>query len=145
MTQALLARPLLRQIAKFVIVGVLNTLVDFGVLNLLIFFTGVASGVSFSVFKGIAFLAAVTNSFLWNKYWTFRATGRVEQREAAQFFAVSVVGFFLNVGAASTVVNVIGPQLGLGSTLWANVGAAVGAVISMAWNFIGYKFFVFRK
>ena len=43
------------QFAKFAAVGVLNTLIDAGILNALIVFTGVADGLSYSLFKGISF------------------------------------------------------------------------------------------
>src|SRR3989344_4813126 len=36
---------LIWQFAKFVLVGILNTAIDFGVLNLLIFLTGITQGV----------------------------------------------------------------------------------------------------
>jgi putative flippase GtrA len=51
----------------------------------------------------------------------------------------------LNVGAASLVVNVIGPQFGMSEKLWANVGGIGAAFAVVVWNFIGYKFIVFRK
>ena len=136
--------------AKFLLVGALNTFVDLGVLNMLIAASGITSGIGFSVFKGFSFLLAVGNSYGWNKYWTFRGKGGeqdfVEQgKEFAQFLIVSVIGFFLNVGSASLVVNVIDPRFGLSERAWPTVGALTGTMVVMAWNFFGYKLFVFRK
>src|SRR3989344_2662710 len=101
---------IIRQAIKFVLVGILNTLVDLGVLNLLIFASGIASGFGYSAFKGISFTVAVINSYFLNKFWTFkmRETEGVK-REFAQFFIVSLIGFGINVGVASFVVNVVGP------------------------------------
>ena len=65
--------PLLLQLAKFIVVGVLNTLVDLGVLNLLILVTDVTLGPFYVIFKSISFIAAVSNSYVWNKYWTFES------------------------------------------------------------------------
>mgnify|MGYP001572410966 FL=1 len=131
----------LHQITKFVIVGVSNTLVDLAVLNLLIFLTGIASGAGFSFFKAVSFLFAVTNSYFWNRRWTFRSDKQV----FTQFFVVSTIGLLLNVGTASFFVNILGPQFGLSETIWANVGAVGGTLVVMTWNFLGYKFVVFRK
>lgn len=39
------------QAGKFFLVGSLNTFLDFGILNLLIFSTGIAAGIGFSLFK----------------------------------------------------------------------------------------------
>jgi putative flippase GtrA len=133
------------QIAKFGLVGVLNTLVDFGVLNLLIYLTGVSVGLSFSIFKSISFVVAVVNSYFWNKLWTFQGSSSSGvSREFAQFFVVSVIAFALNVGLASLLVNVIGPQGGLSEKLWANAAALAGTIVSFTWNFLGYKFIVFK-
>ncbi len=130
-----------RQIIKFVIVGVGNTLVDLIVLNLLISIAGIASGAPFVIFKAISFLVAATNSYFWNKRWTFRSDKKV----FIQFFVISTVGLLLNVGAASFLVNIIGPQFEISKTIWANIGAACGTLIVMTWNFLGYKFIVFKR
>ena len=131
----------LRQIIKFVIVGGFNTLIDLAVLNLFIFATGVASGTPFIFFKGISFLVAVLNSYFWNRRWTFRSDKKV----FIQFFIVSAIGLFLNVGTAALLVNIIGPQFGLSDKVWANVGAVGGPLVVMTWNFLGYKFVVFKR
>ena len=134
------------QIAKFLLVGVLNTFVDLGVLNLLILISGIASGFGYSIFKGISFIIAVINSYFWNKFWTFgKKEATQSTKEFSQFFIVSTIGFGMNVGIASLVVNVIGPQFGLTEKIWANIGAITATVIAFAWNFLGYKFIVFKK
>jgi len=134
------------QAAKFLLVGALNTFIDLGVLNLLILISGIASGGLYSVFKGISFAIAVINSYFWNKFWTFkRSKTTAPGKEFLQFFIVSVIGFSINVGAASLVVNVIGPQFGLIAEVWANIGAIVAALCGMVWNFLGYKFIVFKS
>src|SRR5688500_904179 len=62
------------QILRFGIVGVLNTAVDLGVLNTLIFLNPSGrAGWLYAVFKTIAFLVAVTNSYLLNRRFTFRS------------------------------------------------------------------------
>ncbi|MFA5387115.1 MAG: GtrA family protein [Candidatus Paceibacterota bacterium] len=138
--------PVVFQAAKFVSVGILNTLIDWGVLTLQVLFTGVNAGMWYGLFKSVSFLAAVSNSFIWNKCWTFKKhnTGKTKQ-ELSQFFLVSFIGFFINVGVASFVVNVIGPQAGISYNLWATVGGAVATVFSMVWDFVAYKFIVFKK
>src|SRR3989344_8409758 len=51
------------QIAKFILVGALNSFVDWGILNLLMFLTSIAAGGMYSAFKGISFFVASTNSY----------------------------------------------------------------------------------
>jgi putative flippase GtrA len=134
---------------KFVLVGGLNTLIDLGVLNLLMFATKIASGPWYSGFKGISFIAAVINSYLLNKFWTFKSKDSTNTgKEFIQFLVVSVLGFAINVGVATFVVNVISPKLaysGVSEVIWANIGAVAATFCAMIWNFIGYKFIVFKK
>lgn len=132
------------QAAKFALVGVLNTFVDLGILNLFILFTGISAGTTYSMFKGVSFIAAALNSYAWNKWWTFESKKEKIGKEFTQFMIVSVIGFFLNVGTATIVVNVIGPQFGIAAAPWASVGALAGTIVVFVWNFVGYKFWVFK-
>ena len=132
------------QIGKFIVIGGLNTFLDFGVLNFLMLFSGVATGAGYSGFKGISFIIAVANSYFWNKYWVFESTGEKQKGEFLKFFIISAVGFGINVGIASFTVNFVGAPEGIASNLWANIGAALAVVFSLIWNFLGYKFLVFK-
>jgi putative flippase GtrA len=133
------------QAAKFALVGILNTLIDLGVLNFLILISDINKGLGYSIFKGISFTVAVINSYFWNKLWTFKKIKTAQTgKEFIQFLIVSLIGFGLNVGVASLVVNTIGPQFGLSKEIWANVGAITATAFAMMWNFVGYKFVVFK-
>lgn len=151
----------IRQAAKFVLVGGLNTLVDWGVLSLLIFVFRDAFKIGsydviltifsvtivyYSLFKGISFIIATTNSYIWNKFWTFkRKTSETVTKEFLQFFIVSVIGFLINVGIASIIFKFISPVAGFNADQWAIISAAIATAVSMIWNFLGYKFIVFEK
>lgn len=137
--------PVLYQVAKFALVGALNTAVDFGVANFLILLSGTAVGLEVSAFKGISFTVAVINSYFWNKFWTFRKKEGGGVREFSQFLVVSAIGFGINVGAASLVINVFDPVGGLSPERWANIGFLVATFVALTWNFVGYKFIVFKK
>ena len=146
------------QIAKFGVIGVGNVLVDLGVLSLItMIFSSyfkidskdamIGAVTFYSLFKSVSFIVANINSYFWNKYWTFdQGKKKQTKSEFVQFFAVSVVGFLINVFVASVVFNIIigsivtmtGGQLGL-------IGAAAGSIAGLAWNFIGYKLWVFKK
>ena len=134
------------QVAKFGCVGAANFAVDIGILNLLIFLSGTAAGVAYIAFKVISFIFAVTNSYLWNKIWTFKKTDTKETgKEFGQFIMVSVIGLILNAAVAGFLVIIIGPMGGISVKTWASVSAAVASICVMAWNFLGYKFWVFKK
>jgi len=134
------------QIAKFGCVGAANFAVDIGILNLLIFLSGTAVGVAYIAFKVISFTFAVTNSYIWNKIWTFKKVDTKETgKEFGQFIMISVIGLILNAAVAGFLVIVVGPMGGIKVKTWASVSAAVASVCVMAWNFVGYKFWVFKK
>jgi len=134
------------QLAKFGAVGAANFAVDFGVLNLLIYVSGFASGGWFTLFKSTSFVVAVTNSFFWNMRWTFKKKGGEKTgKDFMQFLIVTVTGLILNTGIASIIVNVIGPPAGIGDKSWANIATAVASIVVLTWNFLGYKFIVFKK
>jgi len=137
--------PSVLQFSKFSIVGGLNALIDLGVLNFLIAFSGIASGLLFSLFKSSSFVIAVINSYLWNKFWTFESRERVHRSEFTRFVLINIVGLGINVGVASFIVNGIGAPVGMSAPIWANIGAFIAALTGVMWNYLGVKHWVFRK
>lgn len=138
--------PPFNQFGKFVTIGFSNAAVDFGVLNLLIFATGIATGIWYPAFKVISFGCAVIPSFFWNKYWAFGAgSTREGWSEFLKFISVMIIAVLINAGAASLVVNFVHPVLGLGAAAWANVSAVVGAAVALIFSFTGFKVAVFRE
>lgn len=137
--------PVLYQFGKFAAVGVLNTMVDLGILNLEIVIFGTPAAWPYRIFKTISFLAATTNSFLWNKFWTFNSSEPANPSQTVKFYLVAVGGFLLNVGIASYVFSGVARPLSVSPNLWANIGAIAGYASAFLWDFFGYKYFVFKK
>lgn len=134
------------QLAKFGIVGASNTAVDLGVLQILIIASGVHVGYTVAGFKVISFTAAVINSYLWNKYWSFEKKETAnERKEFVQFVLVSIVGLIVNAITFTLVFNIIGPAMGIQFAGLETIAAVVGTFTVLAWNFVGYKFIVFKK
>lgn len=137
--------PTIFQFAKFGAVGAFNTFLDWGVLNLLIALTGIASGPNFSIFKGISFVIAAFSAYFWNKYWTFGAKNKSDVEEVKKFITISVSGFLINVGLASIIFFIFKNNAVMTPEQLANVAAAIATLASLVWNFFGYKLFVFKK
>jgi putative flippase GtrA len=141
------------QAAKFILVGTLNTFVDWGMLNLLLIAAAISSGPLYPVCKGASFVVAATNSYFWNKFWTFKKTqepnGIVKSKsnsaEVFEFSLVSLIGFALNVSVANFIVNIWGPHFHVSTKPWATAGALGGTLVGLVWNFIGYKLVVFSE
>lgn len=138
--------PVLYQFAKFAAVGTLNSFVDLGIFNLETFLLGSLPGTAlFAVFKAISFLCATTNSYFWNKFWTFGAgESAATGGEVAKFYGIAVAGGLVNVGVA-TLVRTASPG-SIPANLWVNIIAPLAGIFAaLLWNFIGYKYFVFRR
>lgn len=140
------------QFGKFAAIGVLNTFFDIGVFNalsLFIFGTALTSP-QFVLLKTTSFIIANLNSYLWNSRWAFEnktssgsAAPVATTRQAFQFYLVSAIGLGVNVAVAFLVrlafLNIASPALA------DNIGIIAATAASMIFNFIGYKFFVFKN
>ncbi len=73
---------------RFLTVGGIGFVVDFGVLNVLTSF-----GLLPLVAQAFSFGAAVISNFLLNRYWTYpESRSKRKRTQLAQFFLVSVIG-----------------------------------------------------
>ena len=139
----------LYQFAKFAAVGSLNSFLDLGILNLEALLIrrdpqSLSTGMFF-VFKSVSFLFATTNSYLWNKFWTFGDRSRSHSQTVAVFFGITAVTYFLNTGVA-TFLKAQGPLFGIEGNLWAGFIAPVcGILVALFANFFSYKYLVFRQ
>ncbi len=134
------------QLAKYAIVGLANTAVDFGVLNLLMWSSGINNGKTIVLFNTISFLIAVTHSYFWNKFWTFKSGDKTNSAtQFIQFLIVSIIGVFINTGIVYALSSLVNPMFNLNQSAWINVVKIIATVISLAWNFIGYKLIVFKE
>lgn len=130
------------EFSKFLLVGTTNTAVHFGVLNILINITGVASGWPLLLITAVSFTAAVVHSYIWSTHWSFKASKHRTHREFQKFFEVSFVSLLLSITIVYLITEVFntGPK----TVLLANCANAVAAVVALFSNFIGYKLLVFN-
>ena len=131
------------QVVKFAVVGFLNTAIDFGILNILSRLTETFTGFVVGGVNVPGFIAAVFNSYFWNKFWVFRGREGMSQ-DFVKFFVVTLVGLGINSGIVILVTTYIPPSFGMSEARWLNVAKVLATGVSMVWNFMGYKFLVFR-
>lgn len=137
--------PVILQVLKFGVTGVMNTGIDFLVLNGLMWLTNTYSGKLIILLNVISFSAAVTNSYLWNKYWTFRVKEKDEiPQEFFKFLTVSLVGAAINSSVLFFFTTLLDPSFGLSEGVWANIGKLLATGVALFWNFIGYKFWALK-
>jgi putative flippase GtrA len=125
------------QAARFVIVGLMNTVVDLGVFMLLDHIQGMPEVAA----KGVSYALGICNSFFWNKHWTFNAAkSQKGWREFGMFSLVNLPPLIVNL----VVFTALGLWIDSGSR-WVQLGKAFGAaVVAVIWNFLGSRYFAFR-
>ncbi len=135
------------QLARFAVVGVLNSIVDLGAFYLFMHIPGVPApgeeGFTYysTAAKGVSYVLGICNSFLWNKYWTFGAGGSAQgKREFGIFFLVNLPPLAVNV----FVFGLLGIWIDSGSRLVQLGKAFAAAIVSVAWNFLGSRYLAFK-
>ncbi|HLK11392.1 MAG TPA: GtrA family protein [Candidatus Binatia bacterium] len=145
---ALLRRTGVRQLVKFCLVGVTSTVIDKGVLWLLL--NDLAPSVPWWASATFSFALAVTNGFVWNRLWTFRARAHGSAGgQYSRFFAVNLVGLVLNLGLTKAFLVVFTGRL---LHLEGNPDARTVVIASLSavpfvtlWNFGASKYWTFRR
>ncbi len=133
-----------REFITFAIIGFINSVVDFSIINILSAITHVFSGPLIILFNVISFSIAVTNSYFLNKRWTFHQSGGT----VGQFFGfilVNIGGVFINTTIVYFFTTFIPPIGAVHPQAWLNIGKIIALPISTFWNFFGMKFFIFQK
>ncbi len=134
---------------KFIVVGAVNFLVDYGVLTLL----NVVLGWPLVLSNIISYSCGVINSFLLNRYWTFKMklkffnvySIRLKNRTIhPAFISFDFMKFiFVNLvslGVNTLAVYILGDLYGMPNI----VAKLVATVFSFTVNFAGNKLLVFK-
>jgi len=137
-------RALVRQLARFGLVGLGGLAVDVGVFNLLLVTVLSPSNVHEGplIAKVISTSLAIMTNWLGNRHWTFRDDRRHHWlREGAEFAVVSVGG----MGISLLCLWVSHYLLGFTSLLADNIATnVVGLVLGTAFRFTFYRLWVFK-
>ena len=120
------------QLIRFAAVGASGYVVNLAVYALL---WGEA-GFDYRVAATGAFLVALTNNFIWNRAWTFRARDGHAGFQAARFCVVSCAAFLFNLVVLYTLVDGFGMP--------AVPAQAIAIATATPLNFIGNKLWSFK-
>ncbi|MBM3152312.1 MAG: GtrA family protein [Chloroflexi bacterium] len=134
---------------RFMVVGAIGAVMDFGIFNLLTHLTSMPA-VWASV---ISFSAAVTSNFLWNRFWTYpdARTKRVSQ-QAVQFILVNVTGLLIRTPLFAVLeepfqrlFSLLAPGTPIPpKTLGHNLALAVAVGVVMLWNFFANRYWTYN-
>ncbi len=156
------------QVGRFGLVGLLNTAVDFIVLNILVrtilprdqvIFTISGYPVTGLMFAGvISGTLAMVNSFIFNQRFTFRAR-HVSGQKIVLFFVITMAGLYLIRPLILNFFSLIWTwpaefAYSIGQFLHLpfdqafyqdNIALAAAIAVVLVYNYIMYKRFVFKK
>lgn len=126
---------------KFIVVGALNTAVDFGVFNLLLLVFNMQPVMASIISTTIAMMV----SFLLNRNFVFKRGGKFKGREALEFFAVTVVGLWVVQSLVISQVSGFVHGMLFTSEVWASddIAKVVAIGASTIWNYLWYSRLVF--
>lgn len=133
------------QLAKFLLIGAFFALFDLVILNLLMIKFGITEGTGYDVFVTISFIIATIVKYGADKFWAFEKKEGQVGTEFGKFFIITLISAGIQIGVAHIIVNIIGPKFGITDFVWGSVGKIGGIAVASAWNFVGYKFIVFKK
>lgn len=88
---------------------------------------------------------AIGEIVLWKAFKISKSTTPVAAKQQfVVFVGVTLVGVLVNSGIVSVATEYIDPLFGMEKELWLNMVKAAATGVSLVWNFLGYKIFVFR-
>lgn len=134
------------ELVKYLLVGLFSVLVDLKVFEFLIWLVAVQIPLVYGVTKGISFLISVCVKFIGNKYWVFQETanGTIKD-EFVKFMLVTFAGLLIDVGGFLYFSKILGAQFNIPADVWVKISVILAAIAAAAWNFLSYKFLVFKK
>ncbi|HEX8466117.1 MAG TPA: GtrA family protein [Abditibacterium sp.] len=134
----------MKQLIKFCLVGASSTVID---ISIYAFLLHNFPQMPWYWAQTIAFCFGVTNGFIWNRLWTFKAHTGATRNQYPKFFATNAVGWALNLGLQKLFLVMFTGQLIHAAnpspkTLILVKLCAIPIVV--IWNFSASRFWTFR-
>lgn len=124
-------------LVRFIIVGIINTLVGAGVM----FFMYNIAGAGYWVSSALNYIVGSIVSYFLNKYFTFRQK-RKSLRIVLSFILNICVCYLLAYGVARPVVEIM--LSGSTAAVTDNVSMLLGMAVFVGLNYLGQRFIVFK-
>jgi putative flippase GtrA len=134
----------LRQLMRFGLVGVMNTLVDLLLLNALLVLFPTTNSFMLLAYNALAYSLGAINSFFMNKYWTFKNKQRVTRGEVVRFAVTTLFGIVGSSGILWLASNMLHPFL-VNATVWANASKIFAIAGTVLISYLGMHLWVFVR
>lgn len=127
------AHPVIEQFLRFACIGLLNTALDFLLLNAISKALGIAQGIPLGVIDFFSFSMAVVQSYLWNRTWTFGKEQNV--RLLKNLIRLILVGA---LGAVAIIFVLIGSKFSEPSIYYVGVLVVYLILETVLWRWFGF-------
>ena len=135
------AHPTLWRFIRFGLVGVSSTIIDVGIFHVLVQNLGWETPGMRILANCISFSIGVTNGFIWNRLWAFKATEGHAPTQYLRFVLVNLVGLALD----TLIIHFIWPFVS--AVLPRHLRPAVAKIIAIPpvalWNFTAHSLWTF--
>ncbi|MFG2037410.1 GtrA family protein [Dactylosporangium sp. NPDC048998] len=133
-------RSLATELFRFAAVGGVNTIIDFALVNALLFIGPLKA-------KIVSAVVATTVSYVLNRQWTYQDRDRSSvRREYVLFFALNGVGLLLQEAVLAVAkYGLHFSESNPGDRLAFNIANAAGIALAMIFRFWAYRTFVFTS
>ena len=128
------------QVVRFIIVGLANTAIDFGLL-----FTGKSLGLPIVIANVISTGAAFIFSFVANRKYTFKSTDSNVFREVVLFVIVTLFGLWVLQTLIIQLMFPLVQSLVSKTDVALLIAKLIATVVSLTWNYLLYSRLVFKK
>ncbi len=135
MMHRLLRHPTVQQFSRFIAIGFLNTGLDwatfFALTSWVPFFTKhilVANAISFAI--------GFTNSYIFNRRWTFKSQDARVGRQLTVFLLINLAGLGISQTILGTVYAATESRL---------LSKAIAVALTLFWNYFAGRSFAFKK
>lgn len=131
--------------SKFSAVGAANAVVDYAVLNLLLWLYQPDSNVDVVLYNLVALVAANVNSYLGNAFWTFRERAEPSKRQRTLFALQALLNIGVSSGLFWGCIHLLSAYTSLPLFVGENIAKTVSVVAASVMSFFIMRYLVFSR
>jgi putative flippase GtrA len=135
--------------AKFLVVGLIGFIIDFGIFNLLT----AGWGWNPTASQAISFSCAVTSNFIWNRFWVYPdSRAKPVGAQILLFAFINIIGliirtplFVILTPMWAEFINSLAISLPIDSIqMGHNLALACAVIVVLIWNFVVNRFWTYN-
>ena len=121
---------LLKQVARFIVVGGFSTVVDFTIYMLL------STQLTITFSKAISMIFASAISYILSKNWTFNRHDEANSIYILKFYVVLLINFITNISVNKVIYDISNMKI---------FAFVIATVCAMTANFLLQRYWVFKR